>query len=30
MDYVKPLSEVRRGEDIRQLPWQNPIPGRPA
>jgi hypothetical protein len=28
MDYVKPLSEVRGGEDVRQLPWQ--IPGRPA
>jgi hypothetical protein len=27
MDYVKPLSEVRGGDDIRQLPWQNPIPG---
>ena len=27
MDYVKPLSEVRGGDDVRQLPWQNPIPG---
>ncbi|WFU21988.1 6-hydroxynicotinate reductase [Bradyrhizobium sp. CB1717] len=27
MDYVKPLSEVQSGEDVRQLPWQNPIPG---
>ena len=27
MDYVKPLSEVQGGDDVRQLPWQNPIPG---
>jgi hypothetical protein len=27
MDYVKPLSEVQNGDDVRQLPWQNPIPG---
>jgi 6-hydroxynicotinate reductase len=30
MDYVKPLSEVKSGDDVRQLPWQNPIPGRRA
>jgi hypothetical protein len=27
MDYVKPLSEVQGGDDVRQVPWQNPIPG---
>jgi 6-hydroxynicotinate reductase len=27
MDYVKPLAEVQGGDDVRQLPWQNPIPG---
>jgi hypothetical protein len=30
MDYVKPLSEVRGGDDVRQLPWQNPISGHRA
>jgi len=28
MDYVKPLSEVQGGDDVRQLPWQKPVPGR--
>ncbi|MGY3345402.1 hypothetical protein ACVWZ4_006659 [Bradyrhizobium sp. USDA 4472] len=27
MDHVKPLSEVRSGDDVRQLSWHNPIPG---
>jgi hypothetical protein len=27
MDYVKPLSEVQGGDDVRQLHWQYPIPG---
>jgi 6-hydroxynicotinate reductase len=30
MDYVRPLNEVKGSGDIRQLPWQNPIPGRRA
>ena len=30
MDYVRPLAEVQGGDDVRQLPWQNPIPGRRA
>lgn len=30
MDYVRPLSEVQAGEDVRQVPWQQPLPGRRA
>jgi hypothetical protein len=30
MDYVKPLSEVKSGDDVRQVPWHNPTPGRQA
>jgi hypothetical protein len=30
MDYVRPLSEVKESGEIRQLPWQYPIPGRRA
>ncbi len=30
MDYVRPLSEVKDSGEIRQLPWQHPIPGRRA
>jgi hypothetical protein len=30
MDHVRPLSEVKGGEDVRQLPWQHPVPWRRA
>jgi hypothetical protein len=30
MDYVKPLSEVKGGDDVRQVSWYNPAAGRHA
>jgi hypothetical protein len=28
MDYVRPLSSLKDSAEIRQMPWQRPVPGR--
>jgi hypothetical protein len=30
MDYVRPLSSLKDNTEIRQMPWQRPVPGRRA